>query len=212
MNMKTLFAQIVTGTVLLASSLTSTAANLSLETSTTLVQGGGMVYIDLVVSGLGDHAAPSLSTFDVDVSYDPALFALSGIVFGPMLGDESLGEAMSGSNSTTPGSINIWELSLLEPDSANCVACIPPYLTDLQGSSFTLARIGFTTSQTGTGGFGLAVNVLGDGLGDPLAATIGAAPTVTVPEPPTLALLGLGMLGLMATRSRLRTLNSTALL
>lgn len=202
MNMKTLFAQIVTGAVLLASSLASPAANLSLEPSTTLIQSGGIVYLDLVVSGLGDHAAPSASAFDVDISYDPALFAVSNIVFGTKLGDESLGEAISGSDSATPGSVNIWELSLLEPDLATCVVCSAPYLDDLHGPSFTLARIGFATSQVGSGSFGLVVNILADGLGDPLAVALGAEPTVSVPAPPTLYLLGVGMLGVIATRPR----------
>jgi hypothetical protein len=45
--------------------------------------------LNIFISGLGDGTAPSLSTFDLDISFDPTILAFSTAVFGdPILGDQ----------------------------------------------------------------------------------------------------------------------------
>src|SRR5438874_1153733 len=53
------------------------------------VQLGNPVMVSLMIQGLGDHTAPSLGTFDVNILFDPAILSFSTAVFGdPALGDQ----------------------------------------------------------------------------------------------------------------------------
>lgn len=202
--LKKLTAGLFTGAILLISSATVNAAIvLSLEPSSSLIDKGSSFTVNLVVSGLGNHAAPSLSVFDVDVSYDASLFSLGPVSFSSVLGNVSLGEASTGVDSSTAGTVNLSAFSLLEVNSGSCVLCTGPYLEDLQGSTLTLASLNFTAVLSGTRSFGLAVNSFGDGFGDPLAVDLAASPTVTsVPTPANLWLFGVGLLGLGMFRLR----------
>ena len=51
------------------------------------------VQMDLIVSGLGDDATPSLGTFDLDIGYDTAHLAVDSWLVGNALGDFNLFEA-----------------------------------------------------------------------------------------------------------------------
>ena len=101
---------------------------------TPVAQTASRVDIALQISGLGDGTTPSLSTFDVDVSFDAALLDFSNAAFGdPVLGDQldllSLGGNPLEALLTSPGLTNLYELSL---DSVED-------LDNLQADSFTLA-------------------------------------------------------------------------
>ena len=202
--LKKLTAGLFTVAILLISSATVNAAIvLSLEPSSSQIDRGSSFTVNLVVSGLGDHTAPSLSAFDVDVSYDASLFSLGAVSFGSALGNVSLGEAWSAADSSISGTVNLSAFSLLEVNSGSCTFCTGPYLEDLQGSTLTLASLSFTAVSAGTRSFGLAVNSFGDGFGDPLTVGLAAAPTVSsVPTPANLWLFGVGLVGLGMSRSR----------
>jgi hypothetical protein len=45
------------------------------------------VSVEVVVSELGDGAAPSLGSFDGDVTFDPGLLTYDDVAFGSELGD-----------------------------------------------------------------------------------------------------------------------------
>lgn len=202
--MNALFSLLIGAAVALAAPIAH-SATISLIPSSNSLQVGEALSLDLVIDGLGDHTAPSLGAFDVDVSYDAALLDLSSVAFGSALGDIDLGEALAGDDTPTPGTTNIWELSLLENDSATCLFCIPPYLSDLQGTSFTLATLVFSAAAPGAAVFGLTLNAMADGFGDNLAAEVGTLPTVqitAVPVPAAIWLFGSALCGVATIRRR----------
>jgi hypothetical protein len=117
------------------------AVSLSLEPSAQTVVLGNLV--DVAVR-IADLDIPALSTFDLDISFDPGILTFSQATFGdPVLGDQldilglgSLTDAIPG-----VGVVNLFELSFDLPED----------LTALQAPSFTLATLTFsTTAQTET--------------------------------------------------------------
>src|ERR1039458_750954 len=64
---------------------------------------GSPVNVSLQITGLGNEAAPSLGTFDVNLNFDPTILSFNSAVFGdPILGDQldptGLGNTISFSN------------------------------------------------------------------------------------------------------------------
>ncbi len=135
---------------LLTMPFTVQALSLSLSTNNSIVAPSSTVQIDVVVTGLGNHAAPLLGNFDLGIAYDPILFGFAGIQFGTGLGDPSLGEAVV-ADMATPGLVQFSEVSLLEGMAASCSLCVPPYLEDLQNGSLILASLNFTALFIGSG-------------------------------------------------------------
>ena len=170
------------------------AATLSLDPITQNATVGSPINVSLIITGLSDNAAPSLSTFDLDISFDPAILRLSSVTFGDaVLGDQldlfSLGNVDT--STLGVGTVNLFELSF---DSASD-------LDSLQAGSFTLARLMFNALSEGVSDLGISVNALGDSLGDALAVSPAAASVTThaaapVPLPASLLLLGTGLLGI----------------
>jgi hypothetical protein len=150
---------------------------------------GDPVDVALVISGLGVGDAPSLSIFDVDISFDSAILAFNDVEFGdPLIGDQldllAIG-SLTGVNSSL-GSVNLFELSF---DPATI-------LDTLQADSFTLATLTFDTLVVGTSSLDISVNALGDAIGAPLSADLQSGSISPVPEPATILLLASGMAGL----------------
>ena len=161
---------------------------------------GDTAEVALVISGLGIGIAPSLSIFDMDITFDSALLGFSSAVYGdPVLGDQL--DLFAGSViSTTPsaGSVNLFELSLDGPWD----------LDDLQAGSFTLATLFFNTLAVGASPLEITINALGDAWGDPLTATVVDGSISPVPEPATILLLASGMagMGVFGRRRKLKNL------
>ena len=194
-KMKGTFAAICGAALWLLAALPSQAITISFDPAAQSTTVGSAVDVALVISGLTDGAAPSLSTFDLDVSFDPAILGFSSAAFGdPVLGDQldifGLGSLTIATLGV--GTVNLFELSFDSPSD----------LDALQAGSFTLATLTFDGLSIGTSTLGISINALGDSLGDPLSASIQSGSitsqgTSQIPEPSSLLLLGVAALGMM---------------
>ncbi|MEZ5504346.1 MAG: cohesin domain-containing protein [Halioglobus sp.] len=212
-----MFKKYLMTVVVFASVLLGNAAHavlLTLEPATQQAAPGDTVSIELHVSGLGEGTPPLfVGGFDMDIMFDPAVLSFLGpYTLGAGLGDPLLGEALDlGLGDLGAGVINIAELSLLENDSSSCLFCSSPYLQDLQGVSILLATLDFRVDVLPLGSMTLVdigiIYGLSDGIGAPLDYTVRNAQienVESVPAPPTLALIALGLLGTGFTRYRAR--------
>lgn len=172
------------------------AVAITITPATQTITLGDTAAVDIGISGLGDHAAPSLGVFDLDILFDPAILSFNSVVFGdPVLGDQLvLGFGSITELKTAVGSINLFELSL---ESA-------ADLDSLQPGEFILARILFNSLSAGDSALQVAVNDLGDASGAALTASVSDANiTVSaVPEPDALFLLTAGLLVIFLWRRK----------
>jgi len=152
------------------------------------------VDLDLVISGLGEHTAPSLGAFDIDFSFDSSKLTFAGYTLGGFLGTAGTDETDNLSLGAVGDSINLAELSYLAPSS----------LALLQPSGFSLATLRFQvvglSSREQTWVRFFKVNVVSDGSGDPL--DLAATNDAVIPAPPVVLLCGLGLLLLIRNRGR----------
>jgi len=112
----------------------------------------------LVISGLTAGAAPSVSVFDLDVSFNPTILSFGSVAFGdPVLGDQLDLLGLGSFTSTIVGvdTVNLLELSF-DPAAV---------LNALQPGDFTLATLTFNTLANGISSLGVVVNALGDSNG-----------------------------------------------
>ena len=191
--MHRVFVRTIVAIVLLATRANGTPI-LGLNPSVQVVSSGAMVSVDLTISGLGDAVAPSLSTFDVDIFFDPTVVTFANVIFGDsLLGDQldlfGLG-SLTSFDGSVPGLLNLFELSFDDPLD----------LDELQAGSFTLATITFLSGSPGKSSLDLSVNALGDSFGDPLTATVSNGSVRAVPLPDTLQLLLAALLCLGVAR------------
>lgn len=187
--------------VLLLGFRTAAAVSLSLEPANSIVNPGDSVSLDLTISGLGSGMAPSLGDFDILIGFDPGALSFTGGSLGPFLGDLALFDAIGDVLDLGGGLISADEVSFLPPADLDL----------LQTGSFALATLMFdvdvlSPGSTTTISFN-TINALGDGFGMPLTIdgtnpAVLQAPGQSIPEPVSLALLAIGMLGIKYARQR----------
>lgn len=174
---------------------------------------GATFNLNVVISDLGDQASPSLSTFDLDVTFDSAIvginttdndgdFVIDSVTLDPsgQLDLFSSGFNFVFADVVGLGTLNLFELSFDSPGD----------LDSLQAGQFTLASMTFKANTVGVSTFQLAVNSLGNALGDslepaqplPTAAITVQDQTTPVPEPATSSLLLAGLLAWYGRRKR----------
>jgi hypothetical protein len=154
--------RIICAVLLSVGPVAAAPVNLAFAPPAQLVAVGGSATVQLVISGLGNHAAPSLGDYDVLVVFDPNILASTSVTFGdPVLGDQldlfGLGN-LNGSQLMRPGSLRVFEISL---DAA-------ADLDSMQPASFTLATLDFHAIGEGTSTLSIQINSLGDSIGNPL--------------------------------------------
>lgn len=163
---------------------------------TRISQTGNSVNVDIGISGLASGAAPSLSGYDVNLSFDPSYLSFTGVVFGDVALGNQLDLASLGSTTiaelTGVGIVNLFELS---GDAAEA-------LNTLQADSFNLATVTFDVLNAGTSLLQLDLNALADADGNTLSAITVSVPVTTVPLPSAFLLMGPGLAGLMFAGKR----------
>ena len=196
--MRTVFVTMLGAALVLLAPGESGAVTLEFEPSAPAVTVGSTVKVAVVISGLGSGAAPSLSTFDLDVTFDDGILSFLSFMFGDPSSGDQLDLASLGSITDVTaggGAVNVFELSF---DSA-------ADLDALQAASFTLGTLRFTALSTGASALEIGINALGDANGDPLTVDAGAgriavSGVVPVPGPAPLLLLLAGVVGLAGFR------------
>jgi hypothetical protein len=199
----------------LCMSVAQAAPVLTLVPQTTHVYSLQNLRLDVVVSGLHSGGTDVLlSAFDLTLSYDASVFQFLqiGSSLGTALGDPNdTNQTAVFANTGEPGVLRFFELSLLEESSSVCTFCIGPYLADLQPSdSFKLASLLFYRPAHGpntltTAKFGVESVQLSDGGGQFIGRVGTQDATVDLPEPASLALVGLGLWALNWNRRGRRT-------
>ena len=171
--------------------------------------------LDISIVALGDFSAPSLSTFDFDLGFEPSVLSFTGLTFGdPLLGDQvdrsgtarlfteqGIFDAI-GFSEASPGVVNFFEESF----------DLPQDLDTLQPGAFTLATLDFVALGNGNSDLTETINALGDSQGNPLtidaieipSVTIVSTPGKSVPEPMTswfglLSFVAMGSWGIKKT-------------
>ena len=152
----------------------ASAVSLSLVPTAASVDAGGTVQLALQVQGLGDLAAPSLGSVDLNVAYDGSVFAFDSGVYGdPVVGD-ALGLHAASIHDITHDAagalVNLFSISL---DSVSD-------LEQLQPGAFVLGVLTFKASGLGAGAFSIVDAILADADGNDLAATSLDGATVLV--------------------------------
>jgi hypothetical protein len=182
--------RILGATLLLLATATTQAALIAINPISQSVPPGFLTSANVVIQDLGTASSPSLSAFDLNISYDPGVIALYSVTFGdPTLGDQldlSGFGSITGGTGIAPGVVNLFGLSL---DS-------PATLDSMQAGNFVLANVVFAPMTMGTSALGISVNAVGDSLGNPLAVTTQGSSITVVPVPMAAWLLLSGMVAL----------------
>jgi hypothetical protein len=173
--MKRLTALFVVGLCLCPNYGITAGPTVSVVPNSQIISSGGTAGVDVMISGLGNYAYPSLGAWAVTLTYDPSIASAISVLFGNYLFPSFLQYY----DLNLPGQVDISEVSFAPPED----------LLAQQPDSFLLATVGFDGLQDGLLNVNLSYVDLADENGQ------------TIPESAsTFILLALSCLGLWGWR------------
>ncbi len=166
----------------------SHAITIGFEPAAASVSLGDTLDVAVMISGLGGEI---VSAYDLDIGYDPSILSATGVSFGSLLNGSDPLNSFQIFDLSTPGVIDLAELSLLSDLD----------LAGLQSDTFALATLSFSTLAVGTSPLNFVpdpvfgIDVKGSNAQvlqlDVQRGSVTVA--ASVPEPNTLMLLGAGL-------------------
>ncbi len=183
----------------------ASAATIGFEPTDLTIDLGTLASVDIVVSDLGGEI---VSAYDLDILYDSTIVTVIDVVFATSLGDELLFEVLNDFVLSTPGVVDLAQLSLLSDEG----------LSALQGGdSVVLASILFEAIGVGSSALDFVLDDVNDikgRLGEilPIVPTGGLirveGSEQAIPEPSAATLF---LIGLAISASSLRHRRERAL-